>query len=591
MTGLPTLVSFYAGDAYYFEAAQRLKHDCERLGMPHYIEELDADNLDWGQICRLKIDFYRRMHARFGAILWVDVDTRLLATPELLRDCKFDLAGFGGRYRYIRDYDPYESTRFWVPSVLFFGATDKASRFIEMMSRVEMSAADQVTDDWVLHETWTTHKEQLSVALLPPEIVVRDGAVATEASVFVHGDSGNVSSFRGQVVQHQRRIDNRLLRSKILGAEAMDAMKSGDKDMAVRLALRSATAEPGDPAATIRLSRYLKLAGRGADSQDVLDEYLGRLPDATAVREELLKRQWEHSDFAGCHDQLRHLSLSDDPSVRARAESLAYDVSRDERAEAAGIPDSARVSLWWMKTPYPGNIGDVLSPWIVEKVSGAPVKFGRRESSLLAAGSIIKFATRESTVWGAGASRTLDRLSPDAKYKAVRGPLTREGVLASGGACPPVYGDPGLLLPRYLPRTQHNPSFKLGFIRHATPAAKACTFDGVKDIRLDGVGDAAIERVVGEILDCEMILSSSLHGIIIANAYGIPARWCAFAGDGEPAGDGMEFADYFQSVGLPLQTVHYLDGDDVIGEHLASLCPSTVSLHFDEQRLIDAFHS
>jgi hypothetical protein len=591
MTGLPTLVSFYAGDAYYHEAAQRLRNDCERLGMPHFIEEINAEGLDWDQICRLKIDFYRRMHARLGAILWVDVDTRLLAIPELLRDCKFDLAGFGGRYRYIRDYDPYESTRFWVPSVLFFGATSKAARFIETMGRVEMSAVNRVTDDWVLHETWLTHNEQLSIALLPPELIVRDKDVATEASVFVHGDSGNVSSFRGQVTQHQRRVDSPSLRSKVLGAEAVDAMKAGDRDTAVRLALRSATAQPSDPAATVRLSRYLKIGGRVAASQDVLGEYLERLPGEATVREELLKRQWEQRDFAGCHLQLRQLLLSDDAAVRARGHSIAYDVSRDERAEEAGIPDSSRVSMWWMKTPYPGKIGDILSPWIVEKVSGAPVKFGRREASLLGVGSIIKFATGESTVWGAGTQRSLDRLSADATYKAVRGPLTRDLVLASGGACPPVYGDPGLLLPRYLPRAQSNPSFKLGLIRQVSQTAKALRLDGVKDIRLDGVGQEAIERVVDDIVDCEVILSTSLHGIIIANAYGIPARWCSFVDDAGFADDGMKFADYFLSVGLPLQTVHYLDRGEVIGEHLAHLCPSSVAIDFDEQRLIDAFHS
>jgi Polysaccharide pyruvyl transferase len=591
MTGLPTLVSFYAGDAYYYEAAQRLKNDCERLGMPYFIEEIEAEGLDWGQICRLKIDFYRRMHGKFGAILWVDADTRLLATPELLRDCRFDLAGFGGRYRYIRDYDPYESTRFWVPSVLYFGATDKAARFIEMMDRVEKSADNQVTDDWVLHETWMTHEEQLSVALLPPGLIVRDAGMATAESVFVHGDSGNVSSFRGQVVQHQRRVDNPLLRSKILGAEAMDAMKSGDKDTAVRLAQRSVAAQPGDPAATVRLSRYLKLSGRSTESQDVLGEYLERLPGEPAIREELLKRQWEQKDYAGCRTQLRHLLLHDDASVRARAESIADDVSRDERAAAAGIPDSARVSMWWVKTPYPGKIGDIVSPWIVEKVSGAPVKFGRRESSLLAVGSIIKFATGESTVWGSGTSRSLDRLSSDATYKAVRGPLTRDVVLASGGACPPVYGDPALLLPRYLPRPERRPSFKLGFIRDVSQSAKTLRFDGVKDIDLHGAGQAAIERVVDDIVDCEMILSTSLHGIIIANAYGIPARWCNFGDDAGLEGDGMKFADYFLSVGLPLQTAHPLDSREVIGEYLARLCPTSVDIEFDEQRLIDAFHS
>ena len=591
-TGLPTLVSFYAGSKYYYSAAESLKSDCERLGMPYFIEELDAKGMDWSQICRLKIDFYRRMHAKFGSILWVDVDTRLLAIPEMLRDCNFDVAGFCGRYRYIRDYDPYDSTRFWIPSVLYFGKTIKASRFIDLMNELEQSAKIPVTDDWVLHETWTTHSEQLTVGFLSPELMVRNAAAATQSSVFICGESGNVSSFRGQVTQHQRRIDSPSLRSKVLGAEAVDAMKAGDSAWAVHLAHRSATALPSDPDAAVRLSRYLKLNKQMDESKGVLTSYLERLPGESAVREELLKRLQEERDFHGCRAQLQHLLVSDDDSVRARAKSVAYDVSLDERAAAAGVPDSSRVLLWWMKTPYPSNFGDILSPWIVEKVSGAPVKFGRRDASVLAIGSIIKFATKKSTVWGSGSPRASDRLSAEARYKAVRGPLTRDKVLESGGICPPVYGDPALLLPRYLPRTHRNPSFKLGFIRHVSQNALNLSFDGVKDIRLTGVGESTIERVVDEILDCEMILSTSLHGIIVANAYGIPARWCNLPyDDAGITGDGLKFADYFLSVGLPVQTAHPLERNEVLGEHLASLCPGSVAIDFDEQRLIDAFHS
>lgn len=591
-TGLPTLVSFYAGDAYYSSAAERLKADCVRLGMPHCIEKLDAAGLEWDQICRLKIDFYRRMHAKFGAILWVDVDTRLLDIPEVLESCNFDIAGFCGRFRYIRDYDPYETTRFWIPAVLYFGGTIKAARFIELMNDAERSATTRVTDDWVLHETWTTHGDQLSVGLLSPELIVRDSAVATESSVFVIGESGNVSSFRQQVEQHQRRIDSPSLRSRVLGAEATDAMKAGDNVGALRLAQRSATALPSDPEAVVRLSRYLKLNKQGAESQGVLTTYLERTPDESAVREELLRRLQEQKDFKGCRAQIEHLLLNEDVSVRARAKSAAYDVSLDERAAAAGIPDSSRVSMWWMKTPYPGNFGDILSPWIVEKVSGVPAKFGRRDSSLLAIGSIIRFATEKSTVWGSGAPRMSDRLSSEARYKAVRGPLTRDLVLESGGRCPAIYGDPGLLLPRYLPRMNRQPTYKLGFIRHVSQNAIDLKFDGVKDIRLAGVGESTIERVVDDVLDCEMILSTSLHGIIVANAYGIPARWCTFADDGSSiAGDGLKFADYFLSVGLPIQTVHPLKVTDVLGEHLARLCPSSVTIDFDEERLLDTFHS
>jgi hypothetical protein len=40
-------------------------------------------------------------------------------------------------------------------------------------------------------------------------------------------------------------------------------------------------------------------------------------------------------------------------------------------------------------------------------------------------------------------------------------------------------------------------------------------------------------------------VSSSLHGIIVAHAYGVPARWVRWRHD---SGDGIKYLDYFQSV-------------------------------------------
>jgi hypothetical protein len=46
------------------------------------------------------------------------------------------------------------------------------------------------------------------------------------------------------------------------------------------------------------------------------------------------------------------------------------------------------------------------------------------------------------------------------------------------------------------------------------------------------------------------ILSSSLHGIILAHAYGIPAAWVRLSD--KLFGDGVKFADYADSVGITL---------------------------------------
>ncbi|MCM2302763.1 MAG: polysaccharide pyruvyl transferase family protein, partial [Flavobacteriaceae bacterium] len=57
-----------------------------------------------------------------------------------------------------------------------------------------------------------------------------------------------------------------------------------------------------------------------------------------------------------------------------------------------------------------------------------------------------------------------------------------------------------------------------------------------------------VEQTTNEFLECEHIISSSLHGLIVAHAYRIPAVWVKFSD--KLFGDGIKFQDYFESVGI-----------------------------------------
>ena len=91
--------------------------------------------------------------------------------------------------------------------------------------------------------------------------------------------------------------------------------------------------------------------------------------------------------------------------------------------------------------------------------------------------------------------------------------------------------------------------FKIGFVPHYQDYER-CKYLS-SDYHLINVVNNNPLEVAREISKCEYILSSSLHGIIAAHAYGIPAAHIVFS---KLHGDGTKFLDYYQSVGLEMET-------------------------------------
>ena len=84
----------------------------------------------------------------------------------------------------------------------------------------------------------------------------------------------------------------------------------------------------------------------------------------------------------------------------------------------------------WMKTPVPGNLGDVLTPYILNKL-GVKNYYVPADTpgKLICIGSISRYIHRRDVVWGTGIMRKNDPIEKSANYLAVRGPLTGDKVL------------------------------------------------------------------------------------------------------------------------------------------------------------------
>lgn len=208
-----------------------------------------------------------------------------------------------------------------------------------------------------------------------------------------------------------------------------------------------------------------------------------------------------------------------------------------------------QVALSWCEGP---NWGDALSPVLVEWLSGKPALHvtALHHDRYLAIGSVLGDANERAEVWGSGfISEDAMLHGPPKAVHAVRGPLSRAKLLQMGIACPEVYGDPALLLPRF-----YNPdvpkSHAIGIIPHYIDKSHPWLKSHANDPRIKILDiEAGIEEFVREVKSCEVILSSSLHGLICADSYGVPNAWIRLS-DGVVGGD-FKFRDYRSSIGAP----------------------------------------
>lgn len=582
----PTIISFAIGAEYYHEGARRLAADCETLGLNHSIEHIEvSSDLDWAQICRLKIQFYKKKLLELdGPVLWIDADTKMLAKPESLRNSNVDFSGIL-RTGYIDSFDPYRSTRTWSPQILFFGNTPMMRRFLDHLSTIEQNSTGPITDDYVFQEAWSSFDEFMSIQLLPPTIIAKTSETSTALTWIIAGDSGNVANFKDQVLQH----DTLKNRGSILTLMAQDMMRVNEFAVAEQL-LNTASRYGFDSIDRARrLAESLRRQGKGPEGKAVIKQYHVDNPMDEEGKISYAKQLVSEAKFTSAERLLQEVEATKESKLSGLATALLFDLRQERKAKKMGLEPKDRPRVWWMKQPYPGNLGDILNPYIIEKITGVPPRLAPRGKGMLAIGSVIKFAEDNCDVWGTGTPRMTDELNPKAKYHAVRGPLTRELVLASGGDCPEIYGDAGLLMPRF-----YNPTiekkYKLGVIRHVRQRTLGQLAPNVRDLNLLRVGYEEIEMFVDELLECEAIISTSLHGIILANAYGIPARWAEFSDTTlQIQGDGTKYLDYFRSVKLPDQTPLDLSQFSILDESLLEYVDMESSIVFDADALLAAY--
>lgn len=223
--------------------------------------------------------------------------------------------------------------------------------------------------------------------------------------------------------------------------------------------------------------------------------------------------------------------------------------------------DPAEVTLsayWWKGNGY-RNLGDELARLIPEKLFGVTTQHSSLEqANLLSVGSVLGW------IWEPGITRKRDDLlhvvgsgfmSFDVKSEpldyvkihSVRGYLSKN-MLGKSDNWNIKVGDPGILASRLVEKSSSTPKHPIGVVLHHKKADDPAIREGLShlpvryiDIRTDN-----IEEFSKEIQDCELILSQSLHGLVIADSLGIPNAWL-FLGNLHSGGD-FKFFDYFSTM-------------------------------------------
>ncbi|MCQ2330023.1 MAG: polysaccharide pyruvyl transferase family protein [Paludibacteraceae bacterium] len=245
------------------------------------------------------------------------------------------------------------------------------------------------------------------------------------------------------------------------------------------------------------------------------------------------------------------------------------------------------------------NWGDDINVYLIEYLSGGKVII--RNNSLIlrllpvknytCIGSIIGiYENNNSIIWGTGFIDDNHYLkSVPSEIRSVRGELTRNKLLLQGIECPPIYGDPALLVSRI-----YNPDiakrFDIGIIPNHinidNPIVREYADSHDNVLLIDMTDYSKWTDIIDEIMSCRLILSDSLHGLIVADSYNIPNIWIYLSD--KIVGKHFKFLDYFSSVGRTETEPIVINDSKILNHFVETINDYSCHAHIDYSKLIES---
>lgn len=180
------------------------------------------------------------------------------------------------------------------------------------------------------------------------------------------------------------------------------------------------------------------------------------------------------------------------------------------------------------------NVGDLLSVIVTKYMcdyNGIDIDCDIKGTKHLYAIGSILLGYKDAVIWGSGFGRTINnklinklygvqhRLLHKIDIRAVRGPETKKILESMGYKCPDIYGDPAILMPLFYSAKKEKKK-KYVVVYHYSQKENCKDYN---EIEVLDTFCSDWKKFIDVICSAELVISSSLHGIILAEAYGVPA--------------------------------------------------------------------
>lgn len=205
--------------------------------------------------------------------------------------------------------------------------------------------------------------------------------------------------------------------------------------------------------------------------------------------------------------------------------------------------------VWWKRR---ANLGDYLATvifqWMLERKQILSLHT-KETTNLMTVGSLIGMGNFDATIWGTGIHcfETAKAVMMHSKYvhydiRAVRGPITKEILRTAGYSVKDCFeGDPAVLMPFIYAQEKPVKKYNCSIVHHLS--SKKDDID--KDLHTISISTTDYQQFISELQASQRVISSSLHGIILAESYGVPAIFLNSGMDNEL----LKYYDWYFSTG------------------------------------------